>query len=81
MNILLIPLLLCSAVLFTTLTIGISIAWVWIMGYAAYELVISAIRLTHYMKGKASNRLFLHIVYKEVDITFAAEQKTVANGK
>lgn len=29
----------------------------------------------------ASNRLFLHIVYKEVDITFAAEQKTVANGK
>lgn len=27
------------------------------------------------------NRLFLHIVYKEVDITFAAEQKTVANGK
>ena len=28
-----------------------------------------------------SNRLFLHIVYKEVDINFAAEQKTVANGK
>lgn len=27
------------------------------------------------------NRLFLHIVYKEVDINFAAEQKTVANGK
>ena len=59
MNILLIPLLLCSAVLFTTLTIGISIAWVWIMGYAAYELVISAIRLTHYMKGKA--RLFISL--------------------
>lgn len=30
---------------------------------------------------KTCNRLFLHIVYKEVDITFAAEQKTVANGK
>lgn len=29
----------------------------------------------------SGNRLFLHIVYKEVDINFAAEQKTVANGK
>ena len=32
-------------------------------------------------KGTSRNRLFLHIVYKEVDINFAAEQKTVANGK
>ena len=59
MYLLLIPLLLCSAVFLTTLTMVLSIAWVWVVGYVVFEFVVSAIRLTHYMKGKA--RLFISL--------------------
>lgn len=52
MNALLIPLLLLTTLFLTLLSIVLSIAWVWMVAYVAYEFVRHAARLTHYVKGK-----------------------------
>lgn len=66
MYLLLIPLLLCSAVFLTTLTMVLSIAWVWVVGYVVFEFVVSVIRLTHYVKEKLRRwlRLLKRVMHK-----------------
>lgn len=66
MYLLLILLLLFSTIFLTILTMVLSIAWVWVGAYVAYELVKYTIRLTHYVKEKLRRwlRLLKRVMHK-----------------